>query len=88
MSDIKLLRHLPELTPQQEFVCEGGCDHVKPKEYRNVYSQSFDPKTGELLQEMAEIYYTCQRNDILMIWDNDLNDYVDAPEKYYKENNQ
>lgn len=54
------------------------------KKYRNVYSQSWD-KNGNLLSELAEHYYTCQNNHLLMIWDNSFDAYIELDPICYKE---
>lgn len=84
MTEIKLIRRLPELEDNQEWACEHGCDHIEPKLHRHVYSQSWDHE-GIKLHELAEHYYTCQRGHALEIWDTDENDYVTLPDEAYQE---
>lgn len=87
MSEIKAIVLLPSLKRNQEYCCEQGCDWVTPKKYRHVYAQKWD-KQWNLIEELAEYYYTCQKNHKLMIWDNDFNDYVELDPICYGENNQ
>ncbi|WP_441367766.1 hypothetical protein [Acinetobacter lwoffii] len=85
MSDVKPIFVLPELAQNQEWACEQGCGHVNPMLYKNVYSQTWDKENGNLIEELAEHYYTCGRKHLLMVWDNNTNDYVELPEPHYQE---
>jgi len=84
VSDVQPIFVLPELTANQEWACEQGCDRVKPMLYKNVYSQTWDKK-GNLIEELSEHYYTCGRKHLLMVWDNNTGDYVELPEHHYQE---
>lgn len=84
MSDVKPIFHLPKLEAHQEWACEQGCEVRSPKKFRSVYSQQWD-KSGKLVKELAEHYYTCQRNHLLMVWDNNTNDYAELAENHYKD---
>lgn len=75
---------LPILKPNQEWACEHGCSNVKPKLYRNVYSQSWGTN-GNLVDEQAEHYYTCGRNHLLIVWDNKESDYAELDASLHKE---
>lgn len=83
INQIKPIRQLPELEDHQEWACEGGCDHIEPKLFRNVYQQSWDLE-GKLTSELAEHYYTCQDNHLLAVIDNKKYDYVTLPDKAYQ----
>lgn len=85
MSEFKAIYQLPSLEEHQEWACEQGCSNVKPMLFRHVYSESWD-KDGNLIQQLAENYYTCGREHLLMVWDNITNDYVALSDKYYQEN--
>ncbi len=80
---IKPIRQLPELEDHQEWACEGGCDHIEPKLFRNVYQQSWDLE-GKLTSELAEHYYTCQHSHVLEVWDNNVNECVTLPDEVYQ----
>jgi len=84
MTEIQLIRRLPELEDNQEWACEHGCDHIKPKLYRHVYSESWDHE-GIKLHKLAEHYYTCQKDHALEVYDTDKNDYVTLPDEAYQE---
>ena len=84
MSDVKPIFVLPELDANQEWACEQGCTVHKSKLHKNVYSQQWD-LDGNLIQELFEKYWTCQRGHLLMAWDNDTGDYVELPEHHYQE---
>lgn len=83
MSELKPIRQLPELEDQQEWACEGGCDHIEPKLHRNIYAESWDLK-GNKTREEAEHYYTCGKGHLLAIWDEDKSDYVTLPDEAYQ----
>lgn len=85
MSEVKVIYVLPELEDHQEWACEQGCDRVRPIRHRNVYSQTWDKEDGNLIEELAEHYYTCGRKHLLMVWDNNTSDYVELPEHHYQE---
>lgn len=87
MIDIKIIYKLPELQPHQEWACEQGCTVHKPKHLKNVYSQQWDVN-GVLVQELFEKYWTCQRGHLLMVWDNNTNDYVELAAEFYEEPSQ
>lgn len=84
MSEVKIIYILPTLESHQEWACEQGCTVYKPKHYKNVYSQQWDV-SGNLTQELFEKYWTCQHGHLLMVWDNNTNDYVELDEQFYKE---
>ncbi|MHA3062546.1 MULTISPECIES: hypothetical protein [unclassified Acinetobacter] len=84
MSEVKVIFQLPELQPHQEWACEQGCTVHKPKLHKNVYAQSWD-LDGKLIRELSEKYWTCQRGHLLMVWDNNINDYVELDVKHYEE---
>lgn len=84
MTETQPIRQLPELEDHQEWVCDGGCSNIKPRLFRNVYSESWD-KYGKKLHELAEHYYTCQEGHLLSVWDNDQSDYLDLPDEAYQE---
>ena len=84
MTEIKPIFVLPELTENQEWACVQGCSVHNPRLYKNVYSQQWD-LNGNLVKELFEEYYACQRGHLLMVWDNNTNDYVDLPEQHYKD---
>ena len=81
---MKIIRKLPDLAPGQEWACENGCDSVRPQHYRNVYSMSWD-RQGNLINELAEYYYTCGKGHVLMVWDQVLGDYVELSPEFYEE---
>lgn len=83
MSETQPIRRLPELEEHQEWECHGGCSDIEPKLFRNVYSESWD-KNGKKLHELAEHYYTCQKDHVLEIWDNEKNDHVVLPDEAYQ----
>lgn len=85
MSEVKIIYTLPTLEDHQEWACEQGCDHVRPKLYRNVYSQTWDKENGNLIEDLAEHYYTCGRNHLIMVWDNNANDYAVLDDSFHKE---
>lgn len=74
---------LPTLANHQEWACEQGCEVTRPKLYKSVYSQQWD-HSGNLVKELSEKYYTCQRNHLLMVWDNNTNGYVELNESFYQ----
>ncbi|MGX7831447.1 hypothetical protein [Acinetobacter baumannii] len=84
MTDVKPIFVLPELTANQEWACEQGCTVHKPKLHKNVYSQQWD-LDGNLVQELFEKYWTCQRGHLLMVWDNNTDDYVELSDHHYQE---
>lgn len=84
MSDLKPIFTLPELAEGQEWGCEQGCTVRKPKLHKNVYSQQWD-KDGNLVKELFEKYWTCQQGHLLVVFDNNENDYVELPEHHYQE---
>lgn len=79
----KPIYHLPILEPGQEWACDGGCDIVEPKLYRNVYRQDWDAK-GTLLDQKAEHYYTCQNGHLLAVWRPEQKEYVTLPAEAYE----
>lgn len=83
INKIKPIRQLPELEDHQEWACDNGCSDIKPRLFRNVYSESWD-KNGKKLHELAEHYYTCQQGHLLSVWDNDQGGYVDLPDEAYQ----
>lgn len=84
INQIKPIRQLPELEDHQEWVCEHGCDHIEPKLYRHVYSESWD-REGIKLHELAEHYYTCQHGHVLQVWNEEFSDYATLPDEAYQE---
>lgn len=83
INQIKPIRQLPELEDHQEWACEGGCDHIEPKLFRNVYQQSWDLE-GKLTSELAEHYYTCQHGHVLQVWNEEVSDYATLPDEAYQ----
>lgn len=83
INQIKPIRQLPELEDHQEWACEGGCDHIEPKLFRNVYQQSWDLE-GKLTSELAEHYYTCQHGHVLEVWNEEVSDYATLPDEVYQ----
>lgn len=84
MTETQPIRQLPELEDHQEWACDGGCSNIKPRLFRNVYSEFWDDN-GKKLHELAEHYYTCQKDHVLEIWDNEKNDHVVLPDEAYQE---
>ena len=83
MTEIKLIRQLPDLEDHQGWACENGCSDIQPKLHRHVYSESWDT-LGYKLHEKAEHYYTCGKGHVLSVWDDENNDYVTLPDEAYK----
>lgn len=84
MIELKPIKQLPELEDHQEWACEGGCTHIKPKLHRNIYAESWDLQ-GNKTREKAEHYYTCQNGHLLAVWDTLLSEYEDLPDFIFKE---
>lgn len=84
MSEIKIIYKLPALELHQEWACEQGCTVHKPKLHKNVYSQQWDAD-GELIEELFEKYWTCQRGHLLMVWDNNTDDYAALDDEFHRE---
>lgn len=82
MSELRPIFVLPELKENQEWACEQGCTVHRPRLYRHVYSQQWD-KQGNLVQELAEKYYTCQKGHLLAVWGEKECDYIELDEEYY-----
>lgn len=85
MDEVRPLGKLPNLQTHQEWACEGGCDRITPQLYRRPYSQQWDKK-GNLIVDHAELYYACGQGHILMVWDNQADDYAQQPDSYYQLN--
>lgn len=78
------IRKLPELGENQEWACDGRCDHIRPKLFENIYKQSWN-NDGVCIEKQSEFYYTCQHGHQLFVWDIDGNDYLDLDVKFYEE---
>lgn len=88
LSKVKAIFVLPELGEDQEWACEQGCDIVKPRLYKNIYSET-RTHAGVLLEQLSEHYYTCSREHLLMVWCTQKNGYVELPAHHYQDpNNQ
>ncbi|MBF7686007.1 hypothetical protein I2F17_09275 [Acinetobacter sp. B10A] len=87
MSKLRPIFVLPELKENQEWACEHGCTVHRTRLHRHVYSQQWD-KQGNLVKELAETYYTCQRGHLLAVWDEKECDLIELDEKYYTDPNQ
>ena len=81
---VKPIFTLPVLAENQEWACVQGCSVYNPRLYKNVYSQQWD-LNGNLVKELSEEYYTCQRGHLLMVWDSNTNNYVVLDDACYQE---
>ena len=81
---VKPIFTLPILAENQEWTCVQGCSVYNPRLYKNVYSQQWD-SNGNLVKELFQEYYACQRGHLLMVWDSNTNDYVALDESFYQE---
>jgi hypothetical protein len=83
MCDSKPIYRLPELTETQDWACDGGCSHIQPVLYRNIYAKS-RTTDGLIVRELSEHYYTCQRGHVLYVWDENEAEPVELDAIAYK----
>lgn len=83
MTEIKLIRQLPELEDNQIWTCEGHCDDIQPKLHKQLRARFIDGY--DIVQnELYSFHYTCQNGHVLEVWDNNANECITLPDEAYQ----